>query len=684
MSQLLKCSQGHSWSAEADSDSTHVLDGPSTCPHCGLPAVSGVDEREVLATLHSSAELPGTPVASHSDATIGLSSAAGVAPLPVSRADHTLASDSTLAVCPSHSAVQLGPRPPNGSPTDATLVEANGEQGNPSPQQLSVVGCQLSGKTFELPTDNRQLTTAGDRPDPTVTMGVDGAQVLDDPASATQWAEPGQPAEDASSVTVGVDRTEFLEDASSVTVGVDAGRPIADASRVTVGADQGQPHADVGHDPLKRDGASRPVQQQDRTACAVPLQQDASSLTVDSIASRVVDEPSSITMDVADARIDEAAHAAAGKTQVVSLSGGPGDMSAAGQSSLAGYEIIKELGRGAMGVVYKARQLALNRLVALKMVLAGQHAGPRVLARFQIEAEAVARLHHPNIVQIYEIGEQAGCPFFSLEFVAGGTLADRIATGPRPAREAAEVVRQLGEAMDCAHRAGVVHRDLKPANILLAIKPDAEGPPGRSGGADQLALTDCIAKVTDFGLAKRLEGDSGQTHAGTIMGTPSYMAPEQAEGKVNEVGPAADIYALGAILYDMLTGRPPFVGKTVLDTLQQVKKVEPTPPRVLLPRVPHDLDTICLKCLEKDPRKRYASAGDLAADLERFLKGEPIRARRVGIWERGWKWCKRRPAGALLTGLGVLAALGLAVGGPLLAQYEHQRASVKQTFARKP
>jgi WD40 repeat protein len=304
-----------------------------------------------------------------------------------------------------------------------------------------------------------------------------------------------------------------------------------------------------------------------------------------------------------------------------------------------GYEILGELGRGGMGVVYRARQAGLGRLVALKMVLAGGHAGPADLARFRVEAEAVARLQHPHIVQIHEVGEQGGLPFFSLEFCPGGSLAEQLDGTPWPPDRAAELVRKLAGAVEHAHRHGVVHRDLKPANILL----DAEGEP----------------KITDFGLAKRLDLEGGQTRTGAILGTPSYMAPEQAGGKTREVGPAADIYALGAILYELLTGRPPFRGPTPLDTVLQVVAEEPVPVRQLQPKVPRDLETICHKCLQKEPGKRYASAADLAEDLGRFLEGRPVAARPVGRAERTWRWCRRNKA---VAGLLVAVAAALLVG----------------------
>ncbi len=303
--------------------------------------------------------------------------------------------------------------------------------------------------------------------------------------------------------------------------------------------------------------------------------------------------------------------------------------------AVSGYDILGVLGRGGMGVVYKARHQSLKRLVALKMIVAGAHAGPDQVARFRAEAEAVARLQHPNIVQIYEIGEQGGLPFLSLEFVDGGSLAQKLAGTPQPPRAAAELVQTLARAMDEAHQAGIVHRDLKPANVLLT----------NTG----------IAKITDFGLAKQLDAPSGQTQSGAIIGTPSYIAPEQAGGKVKNIGPAADVYALGAILYEMLTGRPPFKAETALDTIVQVIAEEPMPPSRLNRKVPRDLETICLNCLQKEPKKRYATAENLAEDLGRFLRGEPILARRIGISEKAFKWMKRRPMVAAL--LAVLAGV---------------------------
>jgi hypothetical protein len=295
----------------------------------------------------------------------------------------------------------------------------------------------------------------------------------------------------------------------------------------------------------------------------------------------------------------------------------PGETAAlpAALPHVAGFEILEVLGHGGMGVVYKARQLGLNRLVALKMVLAGANASPQELARFRAEAEAVAQLQHPSILHIYEIGEQNGCPFLALEYVGGGSLAEHLDGTPVGPRQAAELILALARAVHHAHEKGIVHRDLKPANVLL--QPD--GTP----------------KIADFGLAKRrVESNQAQTQTGTILGSPSYMSPEQAAGRNDEIGPPTDVYALGVILYELLTGRPPFKGTTLLETIDQVREHDPVPPRFLQPKTPRDLETICLKCLEKQPRRRYGAAADLASDLRAFLHDEPINAQSLTVLDQ--------------------------------------------------
>jgi WD40 repeat protein len=318
--------------------------------------------------------------------------------------------------------------------------------------------------------------------------------------------------------------------------------------------------------------------------------------------------------------------------------------------SVPGYELLAELGRGGMGVVYKAQQLELGRMVALKMVLAGVHVSKRDLERFRSEAAAVAGLQHINIVQVYEVGEHQGRPYFSLEYVEGGSLAHKLKGQPLHIRDTVELMEIMARAVHFAHVRGIVHRDLKPANILLT--------------------KDGYPKITDFGLAKHLHASGTHTQTGTVMGTPSYMAPEQALGHSRDVGPAADVYALGAILYEMLSGRPPFRAETPLDTMMQVASEEPVPVGRLQPRLPPDLVTICMKCLQKEPYKRYPSAEEFADDLQRFRQGEPIRARPIGTLERAYKWARRRPGSAGLLALTAAAIVACFVAVTLKWRHE--------------
>jgi WD40 repeat protein/tRNA A-37 threonylcarbamoyl transferase component Bud32 len=316
--------------------------------------------------------------------------------------------------------------------------------------------------------------------------------------------------------------------------------------------------------------------------------------------------------------------------------------------AIAGYEILGELGRGGMGVVYRARQLSLNRTVALKMLRDASLVTAEEFTRFRREAEVLARLQHCNVVQIYGVGDHEGRPYFVMEYVAGSNLAKKLNGAPQPPGPAAHLIEVLARAVHAVHQCGIIHRDLKPANVLLqpaGLQPVAFG----------------IPKITDFGLAKDQSLERGLTRTGQTMGTPSYMAPEQARGQAKTVGPAADVYALGAILYELITGRPPFNEASPAETIARVLAEDPVPPSRLQPKCPRDLETICLKCLEKEPAQRYTSALDLAEDLRRFQAGRPIRARAANAGQRAWRWCRRHPVVASLMTLTFLLAVALVI-----------------------
>jgi len=354
-----------------------------------------------------------------------------------------------------------------------------------------------------------------------------------------------------------------------------------------------------------------------------------------------LEEPIRTQFEV-DEAIDDAATQLADTDRI-----GP-DYSITPPKTPAGYALMERLGHGGMGVVYKARQLGLDRLVAIKMIRSGELADPMERARFDAEARAVAKLSHPNITQIYEVGETESGPYLALEYVAGKSLADALRDSPYPPRQAAILISILARAVDYAHQAGIIHRDLKPANILLARDERSDG----SDSSLDPPSSSLRPKITDFGLAKRIGSDK-LTRTGDFLGTPNFTAPEQAAGK-SDVGPVADVYSLGAILYQTLTGRPPFSGATPLETLDLVRFSDPVPPSRLRPNVPRDLETIALKCLSKDPGKRYPSAAALADDVDRFLQEKAIQARPVGSIEKAIKWCRRRPAMAGMTATIVL------------------------------
>lgn len=352
---------------------------------------------------------------------------------------------------------------------------------------------------------------------------------------------------------------------------------------------------------------------------------------------------------------------------------------ATGLPSVPGYQLLRILGNGGMSTVYLARQQKLKREVAIKMIRREDWDDLQLRERFRREAESIAALEHPNVVQIFEVGEAAGMPFLALEYVAGGTLAKRIDGEPLSPKLAARIASQLADAVQAAHDQDIIHRDLKPANILLASAkfrsdaPTTEATPIASNSVE--AADRLRPKISDFGLARFLSDDNRQTRSGFAIGTPSYMAPEQAAGRPDEVGKPADIYGLGAILYEMLTGRPPFESESAIQTVWKVRHEEPTPPGQVNPDLPRDLETICLKCLDKDPHRRYASADELRRDLERFLANRPVKARPVSIPVRLAKWARRRPTTAVAIGLSSLLVIALVVS---IAIIQRMNARLKQ------
>src|SRR5262245_7732355 len=331
--------------------------------------------------------------------------------------------------------------------------------------------------------------------------------------------------------------------------------------------------------------------------------------------------------------------------------------------SFGDYELLEEIARGGMGVVYKARQKSLGRLVAVKLILAGQFAGKQIAQRFKSEAIAAAVLQHPNIVAVHEVGVHDGRHFFSMDYVEGRNLAELVAQRPLPPRDVARYVKLIAEAIHYAHGQGILHRDLKPSNVLIDAATDQP-------------------RVTDFGLAKRLDGESSLTVTGQVLGSPHFMPPEQAGRGRGKVGRTSDVFGLGGILYFLLTARAPFQGETIEATIDQVLHAEPVSPRLLNVTVPVDLETICLKCLEKEPARRYQTAQEVVEELERFLRNEPILARPISSVERAWRWCRRKPVVASLGTATLVLLLAVAVGAPIAA-FQIYRERVRAEEARR-
>ena len=559
-------------------------------------------------------------------------------------------------------------RPAPQNRDDGTIIEEGPKRQSPASAERT-----LDGETEQIASDATLAPDASDRSD--LTLGAEP-----DRSDLTLGAEP-----DRSDLTLGAE-----PDRSDLTLGAEP-----DRSDLTLGAEPDRSDLTLGAEPdrsdltLPAEGGAHAAD--DRTlgpndaedpgmTLAPGGESDDSGATVGP--ESAPDDGATLAPGESPARVDATALMSKPASRQVQATAvrQPGEPSKPGQThknasqsaasakedrnrvpQVAGYEMMGELGRGGMGVVYRAKQVALNRVVALKMVLNSQ-ASDAELDRFRLEARAVALVQHPGIVQVYDVGEHKGLPYFSLEFVAGGPLDSKLKGEPQDFKFTATTMEKICRAMGYAHSKKIIHRDLKPANILLT----KEGEP----------------KVTDFGLAKEMDSDEGHTRTGSIMGTPSYMPPEQAEGQAKTLNHLADIYSLGAMMYEFLTGRPPFKGRTLLETLEHVKKKDPVPPVQLQPDAPIDLQTICLKALEKDPAKRYQSAEDMADDLAAFSRGDPIKARPISLAQKIWRWSVRNKAQAALVAVGtvfIIATLlgSVAING-LYAVAENQRKAAER------
>jgi serine/threonine protein kinase/Tfp pilus assembly protein PilF len=489
------------------------------------------------------------------------------------------------------------------------------------------------------------------------TMPPDGKAPAYDPSSATMPPSGNAaPKNDPNAATLSPDDQALFDsffDSNSATMPPDGKAPAYDPNSATM-----PPSQSGAYDP---NGATMPPSQSgayDPNGATMPPSQsgayDPNGATMPPSQSGAYD-PNGATMAPGQESKSGSSNTAVNVGSIKPNTGG------SKFPNVPGYDILGELGRGGMGVVYRAKQRGLGRMVALKMILGGANVNPEDIARFELEARAVGSMTHPNIVQVYEVSEFQGAPFFSLEFVDGGPLDSKLKSEPQPAEWCAQMMLQLSRGMAYAHSMQIIHRDLKPANVLIT--------------------KDGIGKIADFGLAKKMDADDGKTRAGSIMGTPSYMPPEQASGETADIGPLADIYSLGAMFYEFLTGKPPFRGTTLLQTLEDVRNKEPVAPNVLVASVPLDLQTICLKCLEKDKAKRYPTADELADDIERFIKGEPILARPVGMYTKTLKWAKRNQAKAALIAVSAVAAVTIFIGS-ITAAIMIRNSSIKEMAAR--